>query len=86
MSTFSIYDDSTGIFEDDTLIEAISNRKAVEKYLANTGREDVDIKSGTGYGVNFCSTKIVWRDGRKYQAGRKSWWSQKPKAVSEALK
>lgn len=83
MATFLIYDDSKGVFEDDTLVEASTNRKAVEKYLVDTCRGNVPIKPGTGYSLNICSTKVVLRDGRMYRSGRKSWWTKGPKVVDE---
>ena len=61
----------------ETIIEATTGRKAIDKYLENRD-EHFNIENTSNRDVIWKVTPFYERDGKKYLAGRISWYGIKP--------
>jgi hypothetical protein len=79
---FSVFDATESLFTTDYECEAPTARHALEMYLHSKGLGGVQVRNTSDFTVRWKTTPYEERDGRKYQAGRISWWGIKPTKIS----
>ena len=71
---YQIYDSSAGLFDDYPEMEAKTSRKALEKFLASTGRGNIIFKRSGDRIVHFKTTPFTTMNGQKRRTGKDCWW------------